>query len=460
MSTNNQGMSEVRKQAIKKYAVFALMAIICAGCMWFIFAPSADEKAKQDAQAGFNTDVPLPKDAELIIDKRDAYEQEQMKQKQEERMRSLQDFSSLMGDSNTQKPDDDLSLLDEPEKAKTTGGGSGGTGRQNSPQSSIQNSARAYQDVSRTLGSFYDSPKNDPEKEKLQMELEELRRRMDEKENTQTAVDEQMAIMERSYQMASRYLPLNPGTTATAMPGMPGTGTGMPGTGTANAEPQSSQPQPANASRKLAIIPVSQVKAQTVSVLRPELSSAEIMEAFEKPRNMGFLTVTAEPAGVGMKNTIIACVHDNQTIRDGQSVQIRLLEPMQVGTTVIPQNTVLSGMAKIQGERLGITVRSLEYKGTIVPVELTVYDNDGQQGVFIPNLQDLNAAKEVLANMGTSAGTSINLSGDAGKQFVADMGRNVVQGVSQFTSKKLREVKIRLKAGYRIFLISEEQLKK
>ncbi|MDR2680634.1 MAG: conjugative transposon protein TraM [Tannerella sp.] len=465
MSTNNQRLSEAQKQTMKKYVVFALMAIICAGCMWFIFAPSADEKAKQDAQAGFNTDIPMPQDKGLISDKRDAYEQEQMKQKQEERMRSLQDFSSLLG-GDSQKPDDDLALIDEPDRVQPTSG-AGRTGGTHNPPPPIQNSARAYQDINRTLGNFYESPKTDPEKEKLQQELEELRRRMDEKETTQKAIDEQMAIMERSYQMASKYLPLNPGATSTAMPGgmtgMTGGMAGMTGTGTpgtVNAEHQSPHPaQPANTSGKTMVVPVSKVRTQTVSLLRQEMSDAEIMEMLGKPRNMNFLTATAEPAGIGMKNTISACVHDNLTVRDGQSVQIRLLEPMRVGTTVIPQNTVLASTAKIQGERLGITVRSLEYRGTIIPVELTVYDNDGQQGIFIPNLQEMNAVKEVLANMGTSAGTSINLADDAGEQFVADMGRNLIQGVSQFTARKLREVKVRLKAGYRVFLISEEQLK-
>jgi conjugative transposon TraM protein len=88
-----------------------------------------------------------------------------------------------------------------------------------------------------------------------------------------------------------------------------------------------------------------------------------------------------------------------------------------------------------------------------------VYDLDGQSGIFIPNMQELNAAKEIVANLGTNAGTSINLSNDAEKQFIADMGRNVIQGVSQFTAKKLREVKVHLKAGYRVYLISEESLK-
>jgi hypothetical protein len=57
--------------------------------------------------------------------------------------------------------------------------------------------------------------------------------------------------------------------------------------------------------------------------------------------------------------------------------------------------------------------------------------------------------------MGTNAGTSISLSSDAGEQFAADMGRSVVQGVSQFFSRKMREVKVNLKAGYRVFLLPE-----
>jgi conjugative transposon TraM protein len=110
-------------------------------------------------------------------------------------------------------------------------------------------------------------------------------------------------------------------------------------------------------------------------------------------------------------------------------------------------------MARIQGERLGVSVVSLEHAGTIHQIALRVYDLDGQSGIFIPNMAELKAAKEIVASMGTSAGTSITLSDDAGKQFAADMGRNVIQGVSQYTAKKLREVKVHLKADYKVFLI-------
>jgi conjugative transposon TraM protein len=349
-------------------------------------------------------------------------------------MRSLEDFSAMLG-GETAKPADDLVLLDdEPQTVKT----SSGSGMKNRTQSSIQSSAQAYNDINRTLGGFYETPREDPEKEMLKQELEALKNRMDENEAKKNLKEEQMEMMEKSFRMASRYMP---GTAGTA------------GTPAAAAEPAQG-----TVSGKTPVMPVDQVKEQAVSIMPQEMSGAEFMEACGQPRNTGFVTVTAETEAA-VKNTISACVHGDQTVTGGRNVRLRLLEPLQAGRMIIPRNTVMSGTAKIQGERLAITVNYLEYRETVVPVELPVYDIDGQAGIFIPDLQELNAAKEIVAGMGTSAGTGFNINRDAGEQFVADMGRNLIQGVSQFTSKKLREVKVHLKAGYRVFLVPENRLK-
>ncbi|MDR0873132.1 MAG: conjugative transposon protein TraM [Prevotellaceae bacterium] len=445
MSTNNQTddkprLSNKQKQKMKKYAVFALMGIICAGCRWFIFAPSAEEKAKQEAQSGFNADIPMPKNEGIVGDKATAYEQEQMKQKQAERMRSLEDFSSLLGSDNPKQPDD-LSLLlgDEPQTARNGGGVT-----QPQKPTPVQNSVNAYRDINRTLGSFYETPKTDTEKEELKRQVGELQSRMNETENRKKTVDDQMALMEKSFQMASKYIPMNAGTNGTT------------GTGGINATEQARANTASNVSGKTLVVPVSQVLEQTVSALPQELSGKDVMQAFAKPRNMDFLTATAE-ISKERKNTISACIHADQTILDGESVRLRLLEPMQAGKMLIRENTILSGFAKIQGERLQIIINSLEYNGNIFPVEMSVYDTDGQRGIFIPDTKEVNAAKEIAANMGTNAGTSISLSSDAGEQFAADMGRNVIQGVSQFLSKKIREVKVNLKAGYRVFLLPNDK---
>ena len=87
---------------------------------------------------------------------------------------------------------------------------------------------------------------------------------------------------------------------------------------------------------------------------------------------------------------------------------------------------------------------------------LAVYDNDGQEGIFIPKSMEVDAAKEVGANMGSSLNSSINISSNAGAQLASDLGKGVIQGVSQYISKKMRTVKIHLKAGYRVMLYQEE----
>lgn len=436
MGTNNQTnenkprLSGEQKIKIKKYIVFALMGVICSGCMWLIFSPSAEDKAKEGQTAGFNADIPMPKEEGIVDNKKDAYEQEQLKQKQAEKMRSLEDFSALLG-SDAKKPSGDLVLLeDEPVTQKT---GNGYTS-QNRSASSIENSASAYRDINRNLGSFYEKPKEDPGKEHLAQELEELKARMDESENRKRVADEQLALMEKSFQMASKYMPI--------------TGTNVP----SNAEPAETGSK--NVSGKTRVVSVSQAVEQTVSALPQEMSGKEVMQALAQPRNRGFFTATAE-LSKERKNTISACIHADQTIMDGESVRLRLLEPMRAGRMLICENTILSGFSKIQGERLQITIYSLEYNGNIIPVEMSVYDTDGQRGIFIPDTKEINAAKEIAANMGTNAGTSISLSSDAGEQFTADMGRSVIQGVSQFFSKKMREVKVNLKAGYRVFLLPE-----
>ena len=161
--------------------------------------------------------------------------------------------------------------------------------------------------------------------------------------------------------------------------------------------------------------------------------------------------------GQAQKNTIKACIHESQTITDGQAVRMRLLEPMRAGETVIPKNALVTGTGKIAGERLGISITSLEYKGLIIPVELTVIDSDGQEGIFIPGSMEVDAIREIAANLGGNLGTTINLNQQsAGDQLLTDLGKGAIQGTSQYIAKKMRTVKVHLKAGYNLMLYQKK----
>ena len=120
---------------------------------------------------------------------------------------------------------------------------------------------------------------------------------------------------------------------------------------------------------------------------------------------------------------------------------------------IVPKNSLVSGSAKVQGERLDILVSSLEYAGNIIPVELAVYDSDGQKGLSVPSSLEQEAAKEAMANIGAGLGTSISFAQSAGQQVA--MG--LMQGGAQYLAKKFRTVKVHLKANYQVMLYAKQQ---
>ena len=85
---------------IRKYLVFAGMFLLFLGAMWLIFAPSEEDKRKEEKNAGFNTELPDPRGAGIEEDKIAAYEQADMKRKQAEKMRTLGDFSGVADENS------------------------------------------------------------------------------------------------------------------------------------------------------------------------------------------------------------------------------------------------------------------------------------------------------------------------------------------------------------------------
>ena len=179
------------------------------------------------------------------------------------------------------------------------------------------------------------------------------------------------------------------------------------------------------------------------------------MAQYGKPRNYGFNTAVGEGVAEN-RNAIRAAIDADQVITAGAVVRLRLLEPMQVARYVLPTNTVVFGVAGIEGQRLSITVKRIESGGNIIPVQLTAHDTDGQPGLNIPTSLEHEAAKEAVASVGSSGISSISVTHNAGQQAAMDLVRGAMSAGSQYLNAKMREVKINLKAGYQLLLISKE----
>lgn len=285
--------------------------------------------------------------------------------------------------------------------------------------SAVETSAQVYQEVQASLNDFYI-----PESTEA-AQVAELQARIDELEAQnamaqQQQQPDQMEMLERSYQLAAQYM----------------------GNGNGGNNPP---PTPADEKGKRDVQPVAQVNRNVVSTL----GSSSTVRSFSTA--VGTMRAVA-------KNTIAAVVANNQSVTDGESVKLRTTEPMWVGSRLIPRNTVIVGSARVQGERLEIEISSIESDGSIYDVELQVYDSDGQEGINIPNSMESDALHEIGANMGSTMGSSINISTNTGAQIASDVGRGLINGVSQYLNKKLRTVKVHLKAGYRVMLHQPEDI--
>lgn len=408
-------------QQRKKMIVFPLMFLAFAGCMYLIFAPSPKDGTKREEVGGFNADIPLPKEDGIIADKQKAYEAAQLERKQQEKTKSLQDFGFTLGE---QQQAAELELIPDSEDEKPQNSGR---------TSSVRASADAYRNINQQLGSFYQTPQEDTEKEELKRQVEELTAKLEDKNKTSIEVDDQMAILEKSYELAAKYN-LNGGQTGQVAQVTP--------TGTITQKPQA--------------LPVQAVRENTVSGLQQPMSDAQFVQAYSQNRNYGFNTAVGTGYAMG-KNTIAACIHQDQTLTDGQAVKLRLLEPLQAGNVFVPKNTLVSGTAKVQGERLDVLVSSIEYAGNIIPVELAVFDTDGQKGLSVPSSMEQEAFNEAMANIGSGLGTSISFAQSAGQQVAMDVTRGLLQGTSGYLAKKFRTVKIKLKAGYKVMLYAKQQ---
>lgn len=416
-------LSPQEREKLKKAVVFSALGILFVLVMWIIFAPSADEKKKAEEQIGLNNDIPQASNLELPDDKLKAYDLGTDLDKENDRqdmLGNLYDYFDRESENRNNALSDNETENDDP----------------------VAKSVSQYQETTRMLQSFNEPPAYDPEKEQLWNEVTELRNKLIELEESKNEEEDHIALMEKSYQLASKYLPqnqqatpVNPFETAIER----GMNDSIPN---AHAKAEAKEPI-------FAVVPDTK---NVVSALYQEVPDSVFIAEQSQERNRYFFSATQTADELPDKNTLKVSVHETVTLKDGETVRLRLLETARVANLHLPKNKILTATAKIQGNRLTLSVTHIEQQGRIIVVNLSAFDLDGQPGVFIPNSEEMNTVKEVVAGMGQSAGTSFTFNSSAGQQLAADAGKGVMQGASQFLNKKIREVKVTLKTGHLLYL--------
>ena len=341
----------------------------------------------------------------LVDKKTAAYEKQQAEVEEESRMKSLEQLAGTLMNN----------------------GKSSDTGEKEKDGDRLQQSVNTYEQISRQLDDFYETPKETANSD-LERKVDELNKKLEkaEKEKNKAATREE--LMERSYKMAAKYL---------------------------NPDKDTIQ-QKVDEEELPEVVPVQRAEHQTTSGLSQSVTDSAFVASLTVERNYGFNTAVGSSYQMGT-NTIAACISESQTIEQGGRVKLRLLQPLQAGSITVPENSLVTGAAVIQGERLDILISSIEYAGNIIPVQLATYDIDGQKGIFVPGSETRNAAKDAAGTVSESMGNSVSFARSAGQQVVMDLTRGVMQGGTRLIAGRVRAVKVTLKAGYKVLLVTKKQ---
>lgn len=149
---------------------------------------------------------------------------------------------------------------------------------------------------------------------------------------------------------------------------------------------------------------------------------------------------------------IPAIIVENQKAVQGATVKLKLQDTVLLNGYKIPKGHYLFGTCRITNQRLLLNITSIRLGSSIIPVDLTVYSLDGMAGIEAPEamLTDAvnNGAGDAVRNlqfMGFDQSTEAQIAG-AG-----------INAAKSLFNKKVKTVKVKLKANYRVLLRNNQQ---
>jgi len=151
---------------------------------------------------------------------------------------------------------------------------------------------------------------------------------------------------------------------------------------------------------------------------------------------------------------ITAVIDENVTGYAGSRIRLRLLEPITAGNVQIPKDTYLYALITgFSGQRVSLTIKTILYNGQLLPVKLAVYDQDGLDGLYVPNSQFRDFTKDASTNV--MQGVDIQ---SASNSYLMSAADKLFESTSSAIASAIRKDKARIKYNSYVYLIDTKNL--
>jgi conjugative transposon TraM protein len=203
-----------------------------------------------------------------------------------------------------------------------------------------------------------------------------------------------------------------------------------------------------------------QVKQNENAVSQPaEDEETQTVVKAKKPASAYFNTLAEnEPE----PRLIKAIIDENIKAVDGSRVRLRLLDDVEINGVMLSKGSYMyATMSGFGSQRVKGNVKSLMVDDELVKVNLTIYDTDGLEGLYVPSSSFRETSKDIASgamssNMSINNGSYSNSFTQWGMQAI----QNAYQQTSNAISKAIRKNKATLKYGTFVYLVNSRDANK
>ena len=156
---------------------------------------------------------------------------------------------------------------------------------------------------------------------------------------------------------------------------------------------------------------------------------------------------------------IKAIIDEDIKAVDGSRVRLRLLDDVEIGNLYMPKGSYIYAiMSGFSSQRVKGTVKSVLLYDEIIKVNLSLYDTDGLEGLYVPSSSFRETARDVASGaVGSSMSINNGSSGNALSQWGMQAVQNAYQRTTSAVGKVIRKNSAHLKYGTFVYLVNGNQ---
>lgn len=200
-----------------------------------------------------------------------------------------------------------------------------------------------------------------------------------------------------------------------------------------------------------------EVNGNEVNRIDDNTTSSTVVKLVKKPSDYFHTLAENEPE----PKLIKAIIDEDIKAVDGSRVRLRLLDDVEIGDLVVPKGAYLyATMNGFGSQRVKGNVKSLMMDDELLKVNLSIYDTDGLEGLYVPSSTFRETSKDVTSN---ALSSNVNMNNGTGGNSFTQWGMQAVQNAYQRTSnaisKSVKKNKAKLKYGTFVYLVNDKEKK-